>query len=200
MFSGIVETTSHVVDVTENQGILRIKVEKPHDFNDIEIGDSVACNGVCLTVEEFTESALQFAVAAETLQVTHWNAEFLKSRPLNLERSLRFGDRVHGHLVTGHVDEMGQVTRFEQVSGGWMLDVSCSFQLSPMVWKKGSIAINGVSLTVNSFEDQSISVCLIPETINRTNLNQLKVGDKVCLEADNMARGMVHLMQSQEIQ
>ncbi len=196
MFSGIVETTADVTETWMDGGVLRIKLNKPSDFNDISVGDSIACNGVCLTVEDFDDSFLQFAIAAETLQVTGWSGEKLLNSSLNLERSLRFGDRVHGHMVTGHVDEMGQVKRFEEVNGSWMLDVSHSEKISPLIWKKGSVAINGVSLTVNAADAGGFSVCLIPETIKRTNLKNLSLGDAVTVEADNMARGLIHLRNS----
>src|SRR4051812_1007571 len=107
MFSGIVEAQSRILKAEQDQNLVRITVEKPTDFNDLNAGDSIATSGVCLTVERFDEKTIQFALGAETLQVTGWTAEKLKGLQVNLERSLRFGDRVHGHVVSGHVDAVG---------------------------------------------------------------------------------------------
>jgi riboflavin synthase len=198
MFSGIVEAKTNLLSFTpENPNptqATQIIVEKPSEFNDISLGDSIAVNGVCLTVEGFSATTMQFALGAETLKVTGWTAENLKSKPLNLERSLRFGDRLHGHLVSGHVDAMGRVSHSEDLGGSWLLKVQIPAQLSAMVWPKGSIAINGVSLTVNAVTQNEIEVCLIPETLRRTNLSSLQKGDPVTLEVDPMARALQRMI------
>ncbi len=194
MFSGIVEAQSEIVSTSSQPGILRITVQKPVDFNDIKSGDSIAVNGICLTVEKYDQSKIEFALAAETLRVTGWSESSLKTSKVNLERSLRMGDRVHGHFVSGHVDAMGKVEARREVGGSLELDIVFPENLKPYIWKKGSWALNGVSLTVNEVRANSASVCLIPETLERTNLSNLKSGDSVTIEVDPLARGLIHVM------
>ncbi len=197
MFSGIVEALSPVKSARSNGNLVQIEVERPRDFTDIKNGDSIATNGVCLTVEKFDDRTIQFALGAETLQVTGWSADQLAKSRVNLERSLRMGDRIHGHMVSGHVDGVGQVTRAEEDGGSVFLDVQAPPQLLRYVWKKGSWAVNGVSLTINNVSDQGVvSMCLIPETTKRTNLGGLKAGDSVNLEVDMMARGMISFFEN----
>ena len=192
MFNGIIESTSVVRDCQERSKALHLKLKKPKDFNDLDSGDSVAVDGVCLTVEEQASDQMTFTLAAETLHVTGWSAQSLFGRKLNLERSLRYGDRIHGHLVYGHVDCMGQIWMSEGHGSSWILEVGFPMEWRRFLWPKGSVAINGVSLTVNQVGEQSLRVCLIPETLNRTNLGDLTEGDEVTLEMDNMARGLIH--------
>ena len=198
MFSGIVEAQSEIVSTSSQPGLLRITVQKPVEFNDIKAGDSIAVNGICLTVEKFDETKIEFALAAETLRVTGWDEHKLKTSKVNLERSLRMGDRVHGHFVSGHVDAMGKVEARRELGGSLELDISFPAQLSSYIWKKGSWALNGVSLTVNEVKNTSASVCLIPETLERTNLSILKPGDSITIEIDPMARGLIHALQTRE--
>lgn len=190
MFSGIVESVMPIISSEELVNAYRIKIKKPSDFNDIKLGDSIACDGVCLTVEAFDEQQITFALAAETIKVLEWNPSSWLGKKVNLERSLRFGDRIHGHLVTGHVDSLGTVTRAELDGESFFLDVKVQDSIWPFVWKKGSVTLNGVSLTVNEIKDHTVSVCLIPETIKRTNLGDLKAGSRVNVEPDYMARAI----------
>ena len=201
MFSGIVETQSRVLKALQERDLLRIEVERPVNFDDLHIGDSIATSGVCLTVETFDEKNMTFALGAETLKVTGWTADDLLKRPVNLERSLRFGDRIHGHMVSGHVDAVGEVTLIEDNGGSVQFNVRAPASISGFVWKKGSWAVNGVSLTVNSVEgDLSsgpvVGMCLIPETLRRTNLGELKKGDRVNLEVDMVARGLIQYLKT----
>ena len=198
MFSGIIEAVAPVQKIQIFDGAVRIHVKKPGIFNDLKIGDSIAVNGICLTVESFDEQEITFALAAETLQVLGLKptAGFDQQvgQNLNLERSLRFGDRIHGHLVSGHVDSMGMVVGRKQVGESLFLEIEVKDSILPFVWKKGSITFNGTSLTVNSVEGHVISVCLIPETQKRTNLSILQVGDRVTVEPDYMAKVAVMAM------
>lgn len=190
MFSGIVESVMPILSSEKLSNAYRIKVEKPNEFDDIKLGDSIACDGVCLTVEAFDNETLTFALAAETIKVLQWTPESWLGKRLNLERSLRFGDRIHGHLVTGHVDSLGKVVRAELIGESFFLDVQVQPTILPYVWKKGSVTLNGVSLTVNELEKDIVSVCLIPETLKRTNLGDLKVGSTINVEPDYMARAI----------
>lgn len=202
MFSGIVEAKSRVLACARDRGVLRIIIEKPSNFDDLRVGDSVATDGVCLTVEAFDRQTITFALGAETLQITGWTEATLADAALNLERSLRMGDRVHGHFVTGHVDAMGEVTEATDRGGSVILKVRAPASLSAYVWRKGSWALNGVSLTINEVEDAPdgpvISHCLIPETLRRTNLADLKPGARVAIEVDSSARAFLRSMNLEE--
>jgi len=191
MFSGIVEAVSEIKSSQGLENAYRIQVGKPDQFNDLHLGDSIAVDGVCLTVEAFDDEQMTFAVAAETIRVLNWNPASWVGKRVNLERSLRFGDRIHGHLVTGHVDSLAQVTRAELSGESFFLDVKVASSVLPYLWKKGSITVNGVSLTVNELKGSIVELCLIPETLKRTNLGALKVGQVVNIEPDYMARAVV---------
>lgn len=188
MFSGIVEATAEVLSIEKRENVVRVILSKPPNFNDIRNGDSISCNGVCLTVETFDERAVQFSLAHETLEVLKIDSDGLVGQLWNLERSLRFGDRVHGHLVTGHVEALGEIVRSEPLGESWLLDVKVPEDVKRSLWKKGSVALHGVSLTVNNFSQGVVSVCLIPETLKRTNLSELKVGQFINVETDYLAK------------
>lgn len=192
MFSGIIETTSLILASRDRDGVLEIQIARPEAFTDLKVGDSIACDGVCLTLEQFDSRALTFALGPETLQITGWQADRLNGKLMNLERSLRLNDRIHGHLVTGHVDARGEVLAAERSGESLKLTVGFPRAFSFYIWPKGSIAMNGVSLTLNRTNATEFDVGLIPETLKRTNLGSLKKGDVVNLEIDNMARGLVH--------
>lgn len=198
MFSGIVESVMPILSSQELNNAYRIKVQQPVEFNDLKIGDSIACDGVCLTVEDFDGAQMTFALAAETIKILNWNQNTWIGKKLNLERSLRFGDRIHGHLVTGHVDSLGTVENATYEGDSFFLDISVAETILPYVWKKGSITLNGVSLTVNEVNGRSISVCLIPETLKRTNLGTLKQGDTLNVEPDYIARAMQRSLELKE--
>lgn len=195
MFSGIVEAVMPIVRSQELSNAYRIQIEKPKEFNDIKLGDSIACDGVCLTLEAFDEQQMTFALAAETIQVLQWNPNSWLGKKVNLERSLRFGDRIHGHLVTGHVDSLGVVKKAQQEGESFFLDVQVAPSILPFVWKKGSITLNGVSLTVNDIQKSVVSVCLIPETLKRTNLGEMKLNSAINVEPDYMARAIQRAME-----
>lgn len=188
MFSGIIERVSQVVSVNLEKTSHNLILERPDGFDDIKAGDSICVNGVCLTLENFTSSELAFTVGAETCEVTRWPQILSKGSRLNIERSLKVSDRIHGHSVTGHVDCAGLVVGVIRTADFIRIEVAVPKEFRRMVWLKGSIAINGVSLTVNKANDETIEVGLIPETIIRTNLSTLVMGDLVNLEFDTMAK------------
>ena len=192
MFSGIVETTSKITAAKASGSVTRIQIERPSSFTDLRTGDSICTDGVCLTVEEFDHEVMQFALGPETLKVTGWETSGVVDRVVNLERSLRLEDRIHGHLVTGHVDTTGIIKEITRSGDTQFMRVEFPREFAPYIWAKGSIAINGVSLTVNQASAADFTVGLIPETLKRTNLGELKNGARVNLEIDNMARGLVN--------
>lgn len=199
MFTGIIEEKAIIRTINQEPGleVIRIGVARPTSFDDVKTGDSIACNGVCLTIETLTDREMVFALGFETLNLVKWTAQDLQGKTLNLERSLRLGDRIHGHLVSGHVEAVGKVQEVRSVGSNIVLVVHFPSELSAFLWKKGSITINGVSLTVNSVENQTLEVCLIPETIKRTNLGELMVGDSVNLEPDYFAKSIMHYFKGQ---
>lgn len=192
VFTGIIEEQASSLEVHQGEQAIKVRMERPSSFDDIKEGDSIACNGVCLTIESFDQNFMDFTIGFETLQITGWKLETIQSMNWNLERSLKFGDRIHGHLVSGHVD--GQVELIERKEEGECLILE--FDLPQLhrktLWKKSSVTLNGVSLTVNEVEEASFSVCLIPETLKKTNLETLKKGDWVNIETDYYMKGLLN--------
>ncbi len=192
MFSGIVETTAPVIAAVQKSEVLQILIERPNSFDDLSTGDSIATDGICLTLEGFDGEAMRFTLGPETLRVTGWTINAVLGRVVNLERSLRLSDRVHGHLVTGHVDATAKILKLSRRGETLAMEIETPQSLKAFVWPKGSIAINGVSLTINQTTPAGFTVGLIPETLRRTNLGELQEGDTINLEADNSARGLVN--------
>jgi len=192
MFTGIIESTAQITRLEKNGSVYQILVQKPAGFDDLKIGDSIAVDGVCLTVEKFDDKIIQFAIGPETLKITKWDNTLAKDMILNVERSLRFGDRIHGHLVTGHVDGIGQVIDTLNNDGTLFFAVQIPDAFKKYVWKKGSLCISGVSLTINEVDGDVVSFYLIPETLKKTNLKDIKAGDIVNLEFDYMAKAAIH--------
>ncbi|MBL7544361.1 MAG: riboflavin synthase [Bdellovibrionaceae bacterium] len=191
MFTGIVETTQKITHIEEKDQTLVVYVSKPDSFNDLHVGDSIALNGVCLTVENF-ENDLVFTLGVETLKIMNWTKDNLLGRVVNLERSLRFGDRIHGHLVSGHADGTLPLIRRQPAGDCLILEFNLPNEFRMYFWKKGSITLNGVSLTLNDIDIDSFSVCLIPETLRKTNLEHVKIGERVSFECDYFMKGFLN--------
>lgn len=194
MFTGIVEAQSEIIEAQPGLKSIHISIQRPKSFNDLKIGDSIAVNGICLTLEDYNQNSMKFTIAAETLNVTGWTVEKInKLGALNLERSMLASDRIHGHFVLGHVDGMAKVKGKCTDGEALLYTVQLPEEFEPFIWKKGSLSLNGVSLTINSFKGNSVEVCLIPETLKRTNLTKLNIGDYITFEVDSLARSFVHL-------
>ena len=195
MFSGIIEAQAKIIKSVPLKSSLRIQISRPKAFSDLKIGDSVSTNGICLTVEELTAKSIQFCLGAETLLILGSRIDLWKKYPLNLERSIQFGARVHGHLVTGHVDAAAKIVKTFKQGECWQIQAEVPAVLAPYFWKKGSVCLNGVSLTVNEFFKKSnkfyIEVCLIPETISATNLVSFKEKEYLNIEADYLAKAYI---------
>ena len=191
MFTGIIEAVGRVDAVKPKPagGAVRIDVDTGAlDLADVKIGDSVAVNGVCLTVVEVEKAHLEFDVSLETLKCT---VGFVAGASVNLEKSLRLADRLGGHLVSGHVDGIGRVVRFDAIGEDRLLEIAAPTELARYIARKGSIAVNGVSLTVNAVnavDDARFSINLIPHTLAVTNLHALDAAGQVNLEVDLLAR------------
>lgn len=186
MFTGIIETVGQVVAVERTGGVAVVRVACAGlDLSDIAIGDSIAVNGVCLTVTELQDNSMKFDVSAETLNVS---AGFAVDDAVNLEKSLRLDQRLGGHLVSGHVDAVGELVGVIERDGNRVMSFRFPEMLARYFARKGSVTINGVSLTVNSVGGQEFSVNLIPHTLLATNLGSLVIDSRVNLEIDVVAR------------
>lgn len=202
MFTGIVETTGQIVRAEELGFGRRLQIEAPAlGLSDVNIGDSIAVNGTCLTVTAKTATGFSVDVIAETLART---AGLTSRGEVNLEKSMRFGDRVDGHLVSGHVDGTGTVVAMDRHAESWLLIVEAPSELARFFAYKGSIAINGVSLTITRVEDAAtgcrVWVALIPHTMEVTTLKLLKPGDRVNLEVDMIARYVERMLAAGTVQ
>ncbi len=203
MFSGIIEATASILNIEKNGAVLHIYVERPRSFDDIHIGDSIATNGVCLTLEEFDSQQMRFSIGPETLRITRW-AETLRPKViLNLERSLRYGDRIHGHMVTGHVDAQAQVIRVQDEGESLFFDIEIPQEFQKYVWPKGSLCVSGVSLTINEVHQNILSFCLVPETLRQTNLRELRTmdlsqGNFLNIEFDYMSKAITKAIEARQ--
>ena len=186
MFTGIIEAVGRVAAVKPAGQSAALTIGAGGmDLSDVSVGDSIACNGVCLTVTALVPQGFAVDVSQETLRVT---SGFGPGTAINLEKSLRLSDRLGGHLVSGHVDGVGTVTAVKTVDGNLEVIVRFPAELGRYIARKGSIAIDGVSLTVNVVTTDTFSINLIPHTLAVTNLKDLKQGNRVNLEIDLVAR------------
>lgn len=186
MFTGIIQAVGRVASVVLKNGDAQLVIDSAGlDLSDVQPGDSIACNGVCLTAVALGEHSFNVDVSAETLRCT---VGFDADAPVNLEKALRLADRLGGHLVSGHVDGVGTVERFAPVGESFELVVRAPGELAKYIVNKGSITLNGVSLTVNRIDGDVFSLNLIPHTLQNTSLHGLKAGSRVNLEVDMMAR------------
>ncbi|MBW7906822.1 MAG: riboflavin synthase [Phycisphaerae bacterium] len=195
MFSGIVEGVGSVAAIDlSGAGGARLGLEMAGLHDGLTPGASVAVNGVCLTVVECLPPRCTFDVVPETLRRTNLGALRPGDR-VNLERSLRLGDRIDGHFVQGHVEGVGTVRRVERGGGEWLVWTRAPAELLPCIVHKGSIAIDGTSLTVAEVRGDEFAVALIPTTLERTTLGRLAPGAAVNLETDIIARQVVRHLQ-----
>ncbi len=186
MFTGIIQAVGHIDRIMPVGDDARLTIATGNlDMSDVALGDSIATSGVCLTVIAFDAHVFEVHVSKETLSCT---VGLDTHRPVNLEKALRLSDRLGGHLVSGHVDGVGQVVRFEPVGDCMLLSIRAPHALSRYIAVKGSIAVDGVSLTVNTVDHDTFSINLIPHTLEMTTLQHLGVGSRVNLEVDQIAR------------
>ena len=196
MFTGIITGVGRIVALdalgSSSQHGKRLRIETPNGYlDDVALGDSIAINGACMTVTSLLPGGTSFTVdvSAESLDKT---CGLDQTGPINLEKALRAHDRLGGHIVSGHVDGVGRVSCFEAVGESWLLCVMAPSALGKYLAYKGSITINGVSLTVNQVRDCAegceVSINLIPHTVQNTALGSLKAGSPVNLEIDTVAR------------
>ena len=190
MFSGIIENKGFVLKF-EKQKDFRLVLDTNLKYKDIKKGSSVCCNGICLTViskkkkKKYTQ--LSFDVSQETINCSNFNV-IKKGDEINIEKSLRVGDEISGHFVFGHVDDTSKLISIKKVGDSHEIKLEISKKIKKFIAKKGSVSLNGISLTVNQVKNNFIVLNIIPFTWLNTNLKGLKIGDRINLEVDMLAR------------
>ncbi|MCW2119136.1 riboflavin synthase [Flavobacterium sp. 7A] len=182
MFTGIIETLGTIREIVKEQDNIHVTVES-EITNELKIDQSVAHNGVCLTVVKIEGKAYTVTAIAETIQKTNLG-DWQVGNQVNLERAMKLGDRLDGHIVQGHVDQIGTCVEVKETNGSWGYTFEYDQALSNITIEKGSITVNGVSLTVVNSKSNQFSVAIIPYTYEHTNFQDFKVGTKINLEFD----------------
>lgn len=193
MFTGIIQSIGRIHEYDARGADARMVITGGGlDFSDVALGDSIAVNGVCLTAVALTPDSFTVDVSAETLRCTEG---YTPGAEVNLEKALRLADRLGGHLVSGHVDGVGTVHRFVPAGESHLLEIDAPGDLARYIIRKGSITVNGVSLTVNAVDGDRFALNLIPHTLEQTTLKYLQAGSRVNLEVDMIARYVERLTQ-----
>ncbi len=190
MFTGIIQAVGAVKALENKSADVLIKIETPDDFKNIELGESIAVNGTCLTAIEVLEKGFSANLSSETLKKTSLR-DIRANSNVNLERSLTPQTKMSGHFVMGHVDEVGSIIEIKKQEGQTLFRFKHSQNMASYIVEKGSVAIDGISLTVFDCRDNCFSVAVIPFTLNHTNLKDRKIGDKVNLECDMIGKYVV---------
>jgi len=193
MFTGIIQSVGSITHLESRGGDVRLRIRTGKlDLADVRLGDSIAVNGVCLTAVALTPESFTVDVSAETLRCTEG---FVPGAEVNLEKALRLADRLGGHLVSGHVDGVGSVHRLTPAGESFLLEIDAPLALARYIIRKGSITVNGVSLTVNAVHGARFALNLIPHTLQMTTLKNLESGSRVNLEVDMIARYVERMLQ-----
>ena len=194
MFTGIIQAKGRVKEVTHSdKGALFVFESDSLDMSSVSIGDSIAVNGVCLTVIDFCDSNFSADVSQETLDCSIFD-KLQIGQNVNLEKSLRLNQGIDGHLVSGHVDGIGKIDSISAEGESTRINIEIDQSLEKYVAKKGSICINGVSLTVNSIENNIIGINIVPHTFTLTTFGELEIGARVNIEIDIIARYLEKLL------
>tara|TARA_B100000035_G_scaffold315484_1_gene336986 strand:+ start:41726 stop:42313 length:588 start_codon:yes stop_codon:yes gene_type:complete len=186
MFTGIIESEGTIHELTKKGDDIALTILYDQKiFDDISLGDSISVNGICLTIEQFSKDKLKFHISRESISKI---AKFSLHQKVNLERSLKLNDRISGHFVFGHVDGIALIEDIEKLNDCEKWNIKIPSNLRKYIAKKGSISLNGVSLTVNSIESDILSVNLIPFTLRHTTFQYNKIGESLNVEIDMLAR------------
>lgn len=193
MFTGIITDIGEIVDI-EQRGDLKARIKTGYETDGIDLGASIACDGVCLTVIALGPDWFEVEISAETVSKTnighnHWET----GHKINLERALKVGDELGGHIVSGHVDGLAKITSIQDEGDSTRVTFAAPDHLAKFIAPKGSVALNGTSLTVNEVEGASFGINFIPHTKQNTTWNSMQVGDAINLEIDTMARYVARL-------
>ena len=193
MFTGIIEQQGRIAAIERAQDSVRLTVAAPGIAEDVVLGESVAVDGVCLTVVEIAPPQITFDAVYETMRKTTLG-ELLEGDPVNLERSLPVGGRLGGHIVQGHVDGTGRVASIRPVGNSWFIYIDAAPELMRYIVTKGSVAVDGISLTVAEAEDRTFALSIIPHTWENTNLQHKRAGDMVNVECDILGKYVEKLL------
>ena len=194
MFTGIIDTVGEVVakELREGDVKLTLKADKSY-LEAVMLGDSIACNGVCLTVVDRTSNQFMLDVSVETLSLTTIGDWDVGSK-VNLEQAMIASSRFGGHIVSGHIDRIGEIIDITEDARSWRMTVRVPKNIRQYIAKKGSISVDGVSLTINSVEDNEFSVNIVPHTLSHTIIGDYKLNQKVNIEIDTIARYVERLV------
>jgi riboflavin synthase len=193
MFTGLIEDVGRVVRISKAGASARLEVATCFPLEEVKLGDSIAVNGVCLTVVEKGASLVSFDVSPETIDRTTFNS-IKTGHPVNLERALCLGDRLGGHIVSGHVDCIAAIVERREVSGNFIFSFRLPGKFARHIIEKGSVAVEGVSLTVNTVSEEGFTVNIIPHTAGKTTLLHKKPGDRVNIETDIIGKYIERLL------
>lgn len=194
MFTGIIETVGHIKKCTLQNGCKYFTIAPQHPFRDVIIGESIAVNGVCLTVTHFTDTTFDVTAVPETRRLTNLD-ELQIGNVVNLEQSLKSGSRIGGHYVQGHVDGMGKILEIKNdASEAWLVKISIPTSLAKYVVPKGYIGLDGMSITVIQITSEWFTVTFIPHTQNATITHQYGIGDLINIEVDMMGKYIEKLL------
>lgn len=197
MFTGIITAMGTVESMQpKDGGGARVVISTPWDCTTIDLGASIACNGCCLTVVDRSSDRFAVDVSEESLSVTSLR-DWQEGEAVNLERALSMGDELGGHIVSGHVDGLAEILAITKDGDSYRVKFSAPDHLAPMIAPKGSVTVDGISLTVNEVEGATFGIMVIPHTWTHTTLGQKQVGDKINLEADMLARYVARIMSFQ---
>lgn len=195
MFSGIIAAVGRITQITPREAGFRLTVDAATlGLDDVALGDSIAHNGVCLTVVAKEGNNFMVDVSPETLSCT---VGLDAPGPVNLEKALRLADVIGGHLVSGHVDGVGEVLRFDPVGDNRLLEIRAPHEIAKFIARKGSVTVNGTSLTTNEVNGDTFTINLIPHTLENTTLHLLQAGSRVNLEVDLIARYCERLLSAE---
>ena len=194
MFTGIIETVGEVVAKELREGDVKLTLEADESYLEaVMLGDSIACNGVCLTVVDRTSNQFMLDVSVETLSLTTIGDWDVGSK-VNLEQAMIASSRFGGHIVSGHIDRIGEIIDITEDARSWRMTVRVPKNIRQYIAKKGSICVDGVSLTINSVEDSEFSVNIVPHTFSHTIIGDYKLNQKVNIEIDTIARYVERLV------
>lgn len=197
MFTGIISEVGIIDSKKNSVKSIKFAIATKKILKDRKIGDSIAVDGVCVTITKIEKEKFHFDVMKETTKRTTFS-QFKKGDPINLESPLKLGDSLDGHIVQGHVDTTGKVESIENQNDKTRIEIGFPEEIAPFIAFKGSITLNGVSLTISDLKAKSFKVDLIPHTLERTNLSKLKKDEIVNLEVDTIARYLKRLLDSKE--
>ncbi|WP_430455277.1 riboflavin synthase [Rheinheimera sp.] len=199
MFTGIIEATGHIAAIKRSGQDAQLTIQSDTlDFSDVKLGDSIASNGVCLTVTSLAAHSFTADVSGETLSRTLFGS-YQTGQRINLEKALLPTTRLGGHLVSGHVDGIAIVSKVEKTGQSWQIYLQSPDELSRYIAEKGSVTIDGISLTVNELTTNGFRLTIVPHTARETTIQALQAGSKVHLEVDLLARYIERLLQGKQV-